>query len=75
MASGTKNVDSFFNLREAFDTIDRKILFAKLDNYGVRGIVLDWFKSYLNLRMQRVEIMGVSSNWIQVKMAFHKVLF
>ena len=35
----------------AFDTIDRNILISLLkEKYGIKGPVLDWFKSYLNDR-------------------------
>ena len=42
---------------EAFDTIDHGILLSRLNSlYDISGDALDWFKSYLSNRVQRVII-------------------
>ena len=40
----------FIDLKKAFDTVDHDILFKKLEYYGVRGLLRDWFQPYLKNR-------------------------
>ena len=51
----------FIDLKKAFGTVNRTIFLQKLEHYGVRGSILDWFSSYLCDRSQYVSINGVDS--------------
>lgn len=50
------SIGVYFDLSKAFDTVVHNVLLTKLEYYGVRGIPLSWFKSYLSDRAQCVHI-------------------
>ena len=52
----------FLDFAKAFDTVDHEILTKKLEHYGIRGVVNEWFVSYLSNKFQTVKINGKLSN-------------
>ena len=54
-------LSAYLDLSKAFDTINHDAMLKKLHYYGIRGIALVWFNSYLSHRRQHVCYKGVSS--------------
>ena len=52
----------FLDFRKAFDCVNNEVLLSKLNACGVRGIALDWFRSYLTNIEQYVSINNIDSN-------------
>ena len=63
---GNYGCEVFIDLKKAFDTVNHQILLKKLEHYGIRGIPLDWFKSYLSNRKRYVSVNGNTSETLEV---------
>ena len=58
---------TFADISKAFDTVWSKALILKLVNYGIKGKLLFWLKSYLSIRKQRVVIKDAISSTGELK--------
>ena len=52
----------YLDLKKALGTGNRKVLFSKLNHYGICGIANDWFKLFLVNRTQYTNINRSNSN-------------
>jgi hypothetical protein len=63
---------TFCDLAKAFDCANHKILLSKL-HFGIQGIAIEWFRSYLTDTKQKVKIKSTInaqnsfSNWGTIK--------
>ena len=60
--SREKSCSIFLDFAKAFDTVNHDIVLEKLKYYGIRGLPINWFKSYLSDRYQCVRINNAKSD-------------
>lgn len=73
LTKATTELPFFLDLFKAFDTIETDILINKLQHYGIRGLALDWFCSYMFGRHQYVFINDRKSSANPSIMGFPRV--
>jgi hypothetical protein len=56
----------FIDITKAFDMVDHNLLLRKLELAGFRGNILNWFKSFLSGRTQRVNIKNFLSSSLEL---------
>ncbi len=57
MDKGKVTALTLLDLSAAFDTIDHSLLLNRLEGwFGITGLALDWFSSYLSARSQQIKL-------------------
>ena len=59
---GFHSIAVYVDFKKAFDSIDHNILLQKLESYGIRGVALQWFRSFLKDRSHAVKIQNSLSH-------------
>ena len=65
----------FIGLKKAFDTVDHEILLDKLNHYGFRGLINDWFSSYIKHCSQTTQVGHHISNNVALDVVLLKDQF
>ena len=61
-------VAAFLDFLTAFDTINKNIMIQKLEHVGLRGVIANWFDSYLSDRRMYVDI----RRWISLTNTYNQ---
>ena len=58
---------AFLEFSKAFDRVSHSVMLQKLCSFGITsGSILEWCRSYLTNRRQRLVLDGISSSWFEV---------
>ena len=63
MDSKIPTFPTFIDFRKAFDCVQHNVLLGKLKQLEIGDSVINWVKSYLSFRKQKVLANGFSSSW------------
>ena len=61
-------ISVFLDLSKAFNILEHTIVLSKMEKYGLHGVTLEWFKSYLSGRSLRVKCRTAQSGKLQNQM-------
>ena len=61
LEAGKISVAIILDLSKAFNTLNHDLLLQKMEKYGIRGITLEWFRSYLHDRRIRLKCKPMST--------------
>ncbi len=64
--SGNVSILALLDFSKAFDTVNHKLLLAKLQSLGFMTSAIQWVQSYLQDRRQRVHINNNKSDWLSI---------
>lgn len=56
----------YLDYAKAFDTVPHERLLKQVETFGITGPLLNWIRSFLTGRMQRVQVNGKYSTWQEV---------
>ena len=63
------------DLKKAFDTAEHDIFLSKPEHYGIWGVVIGWFKSFLSDRAKNASVKGCWHFYQNTTISgFHKTL-
>ena len=56
----------YLDYAKAFDTVPHQRLLNQVESFGITGKTLQWIRSFLSNRKQKVRTNGVESSWSSV---------
>ena len=63
----------YLDFCKAFDKVPHKSLLMKIQQFGIKGGVINWVKAFLSGRQQRVIVNGLKSKWEDITSRISRV--